>query len=111
MSAVAGVLSLASTPAVASALLLLLVRAVPGKSAVAGVPSVALTPAIASALLLLLIRDVPCMSAVAGTLSVTNLLLTTTSRQGTLSTNRQRMNFFSNSRRFCPALLFSELQR
>jgi hypothetical protein len=48
MSAVAGVLSLTSTPAVASALLLLLVRDVPGMSAVAGVPSVASIPAVAS---------------------------------------------------------------
>jgi hypothetical protein len=63
-------------------LLLLLVRDVPGMCAFADNPFAANTRAVASTLLLLLVRAVPGMSAVAGTLLVTNLPLTTTSRQG-----------------------------
>jgi hypothetical protein len=91
MSAVAGVSSVALTPAVACVLIAVACPCVPSMCGVADNPFVAAntpfvaanTRAVASALLLLLVRDVPGMSAVAGTLSVTNLAPTTTSRQGT----------------------------
>jgi hypothetical protein len=57
---------------------------------IANNPFVANTRAVAGALLLLLIRDVPGMSAVAGTLSVTNLPSQRQADKATIIYYRQR---------------------